>query len=63
MEPRPAPSSSPFHVLAIDHGTSGIKAALVSARGDVAASEFYRAPESELPRLYRRYCEALIEPP
>ncbi|MFA9472683.1 MAG: cellulase family glycosylhydrolase [Deltaproteobacteria bacterium] len=26
---------------------------------DVDAAEFYRAPASELPRLYRRYCEAI----
>jgi hypothetical protein len=26
---------------------------------DVDAAEFYRAPGSELPRLYRRYCEAM----
>lgn len=26
---------------------------------DVDAADFYRAPECELPRLYRRYCEAM----
>ena len=26
---------------------------------DIDATEFYRAPASELPRLYRRYCEAI----
>jgi endo-1,4-beta-mannosidase len=26
---------------------------------DIDAAEFYRAPGSELPRLYRRYCEAM----
>jgi endo-1,4-beta-mannosidase len=26
---------------------------------DIDAAEFYRAPASELPRLYRRYCEAI----
>ena len=31
-------------VLAIDHGTSGIKAALVTARGEVVAFEFAPTP-------------------
>jgi endo-1,4-beta-mannosidase len=30
---------------------------------DVDAAEFYRAPGSELPRLYRRYCEAIVNEP
>jgi endo-1,4-beta-mannosidase len=30
---------------------------------DVDADEFYRAPGSELPRLYRRYCEAIVNEP
>ena len=30
---------------------------------DVDAAEFYRAPGSELPRLYRRYCKAIVNEP
>jgi len=29
---------------------------------DLDAADFYRAPGSELPRLYRRYCEAISAP-
>lgn len=36
-------------VLAIDHGTSGIKAALVGARGDVIDSDYERTPIQFLP--------------
>ena len=37
------------YVLAIDHGTSGIKAAIVSARGEVMDFEFEATPMNFLP--------------
>jgi hypothetical protein len=30
---------------------------------DIDAAGFYRAPGSELPRLYRRYCDAIVNEP
>jgi xylulokinase len=37
------------HILAIDHGTSGVKASLLSAHGRVAASDFEKTPIHFLP--------------
>ncbi len=37
------------YILAIDHGTSGIKASIVSTRGRVEGSDFYRTPICFLP--------------
>ena len=37
------------YILAIDHGTSGIKASIVSATGRVMDSDFHRTPISFLP--------------
>lgn len=39
----------PPHVLAIDHGTTGIKAAVVSARGRIVDATFVATPTVQLP--------------
>ena len=38
------------YILAIDHGTSGIKACLVSVHGNVVAFEFEKTPIYFLPK-------------
>jgi len=45
----PAPGENEKYILAVDHGTSGVKAAVVSARGRLVAFEFERTDTRFLP--------------